>query len=565
MKEEWFIKLISYKLNVKKGKSMSRIYVTGHRNPDMDSICSAYVYAYLKNKVDSENEYVPVRLGSANSNAKALFSKLKIALPEILKDVKPTVRDVVKKPEYTLTSDNPVYDIIDLFAKEKITVLPVFDSRGGYLDLLSGDDINRFFLKENQGGRLDYTLSEENIAKVVPGHFEKYGEGNFLIAPFMVGAMEFDVFKERLNKCPRKPVLVVGLRERHIEEAIKQELPGIVLTGIDDPKSLDIDFSEYNGFVYISELDTAETLRLLRLASPLYGLLKEKSAVPRIQADMLFDDAKLMLMNSEQRGLSVFDGDDFLGFVTRRCFLSKPRAKLILMDHNETEQSVIGIEEADVVEIIDHHRLSPPRMKNPIYICSEPLGSTCTIVYEQYKKIGVQIDAKRAEVLLAGIISDTVMLKSPTTTEYDKHVVAKLSQKAGIDDLNKFSHDLFSSSSALAGQNPTKVIESDLKRYYEYGVRFAIGQVEVTNLVEISNLQEIYHMALDREAAALNLDWAMLLITDILTDTSLLFTTGYQRESRFLYEKTGKNTYLLPGVLSRKKQLLPEVLRVLED
>ncbi len=546
---------------------MSRIFVTGHRNPDMDSICSAYVYAYLKNKADKENEYIPVRLGSANSNAKALFSRLNIPLPEVLKDVKPTVRDVVRKPEYTLTSDSPVYDLVNLFAKNKITVLPVFDSRGGYLDLLSGDDINRFFLKENQEqeSRLDYTLSEENIAKVVPGHFLKYGEGNFLIAPFMVGAMEFDVFKSRLDKCQRKPVLVIGLRERHIEEAVSRDLPGIVLTGIDNPDSLNIDFSSYNGFVYISELDTAETLRALRLASPLYGLLKEKSSVPKIQADMLFDDAKLMLMNSEQRGLSVFEGDEFIGFVTRRCFLSKPRAKLILMDHNEAEQSVIGIEEADVVEIIDHHRLSPPRMKNPIYICSEPLGSTCTIVYEQYKKLGITIDPKRAEVLLSGVISDTVMLKSPTTTDYDRHVVEKLCQRAAIEDLNDFSAKLFSSSSALAGQNPTKVIESDLKRYYEYGVRFAIGQVEVTNLVEIQNLQEIYHMALDRECAALNLDWAMLLITDILTDTSLLFTTGYGKESRFLYEKTGKNTYLLPGVLSRKKQLLPEVLRVLED
>ncbi len=549
----------------KRGILMSRIYVTGHRNPDMDSICSAFVYAALKNRVDSENEYIPVRLGSANSNVKSLFSRLSLPLPDTLKDVKPKVGDVVRKPEFTLTSDAPVYSMIDLFAKEKITVLPVFDSRGGYLDLLSADDINRFFLRENHDKRVDYTLSEENIAKVVPGYFRKYGEGNFLIAPFMVGAMEFDVFRSRLEKCTTKPVLVVGLRRRHIEEAMKQDLPGIVLTGIDDPDSLDIDFSAYNGFVYISELDTAETIRALRLASPIYGLLRDKSEVPKVQADMLFDDAKQMLMNSEVRGISVFDGDDWIGFVTRRCFLNKPKAKLILMDHNEIEQSVIGIEDADIVEIIDHHRLSPPRMRNPIYICSEPLGSTCTIVYEQYKKLGVAIDQKMAEVLLSGIISDTVMLKSPTTTAYDRHVVEKLCQKAGIEDLNDFSQKLFASGSALAGQNPTKVIESDLKRYYEFGVRFAIGQVEVTNLIEIQNLQEIYHMALDRECAALNLDWAMLLITDILTDTSLLFTTGYDKESRFLYEKTGKNTYLLPGVLSRKKQLLPEVLRVLED
>ncbi|MBQ2259278.1 MAG: DHH family phosphoesterase, partial [Spirochaetales bacterium] len=260
-----------------------------------------------------------------------------------------------------------------------------------------------------------------------------------------------------------------------------------------------------------------------------------------------------------------FDGDKWIGFVTRRCFLNKPKQKLILVDHNEIDQSVLGIEDAEIVEIIDHHRLAPPRMRNPIYICSEPLGSTCTIVYEQFKKYGLKPDPKRAEVLLSGLFADTVMLKSPTATSYDRHVAEKLAQRAGVEDMHKFAQDLFSSASSLAEQDPMKVVEADLKKYFEAGCRFAIGQVEVTNLVEIDSLKEKYIAAVEKERVISNLDWCMLLVTDVINDESVLITTGHDKESRFYWEKKSDNYYSLPGILSRKKQLLPEVLRILED
>lgn len=541
---------------------MSTIYITGHRNPDMDSVCSAYAYSVLKNQVDSQNEYVPVVLGPVNKNAKKLFKELEIELPMVLKDVKAKARDVVRQPDYTLTADDPVYDLVMLYNSKHPSVVPIFD-KGEYVRLVSVDDINRFFLRENHASRPPYSLNISNIPRVIKGEFYQRGSEESLETVIMVGAMEYAMFQKRVEDCPSKPILVVGNRKQHLEYAVSHQLPGIIITGAVNIDDLGIDFSSYKGFIYRSEEDTAETLRLLRLSTPIRSILPQTEG-PVADLDTPYDEVKEILMDSEFRGVSIFEKEKWAGFVTRRCFLERPRTKVILMDHNEAEQSVKGIEEADIVEIIDHHRLAAPKLKNPIYICSEPVGSTCSIVYEQYKKWGVEIDEKTARILLSGVIADTVMLKSPTTTSYDKHVARRLAVLSKVEDLGAFCRELFSSSTQLSGVEPERIIESDFKKYYEFGVRFGIGQIEVANLVEINSLKQKYLEALKKELSSMSLDWAMLLVTDVFSETSLLLTTMHEKEFRFVYEKVSEGVYSLPGVLSRKKQLLPEVLRVLE-
>ena len=306
-------------------------------------------------------------------------------------------------------------------------------------------------------------------------------------------------------------------------------------------------------------MDTAETLRLMRLSTPLSDIMLRDDV--KLDSEMLFDDAKKTLQESEYRGLSVYTDGKWSGFVTRRCFLDKPRKRFILVDHNEIEQSVPGIEEGEIVEILDHHRLAAPRMRTPIYICSEPLGSTCTIVYEQFRKWGVDIDAVTAKVLLAGLVSDTVMLKSPTTTDYDRHVADKLSAIAGVD-IGEFSEELFSSDISLAEKDAESIIRSDMKTYKEGKVRFAIGQVEVTNIQEADGIKDKYIAALEAVRARGGLDWCMLLITDVIRGSSVLLTTDCSLVQKLAYEKISDGMLSLPGVLSRKKQLLPEILRV---
>ena len=542
---------------------MAKIYVLGHRNPDMDSICSAWAYARLKNMIDSENEYVPVRLGNVNDNVKYLFSRAGAEIPQLLKDVKAKSRDIVKTPTFTVTGEDPVYELISLLNTYHPSVVPVIDD-GEYKALVSVDDINRFFLMENHKGRPFYTISQKNIPRIIEGHFLRRGPEDTFDAQIVVGAMDYEVFCDRVSSCEKPPLLVVGNRKRHIAYAIEHKLAGIILTGITDIESVECDFSTYESMVYLSEEDTAETLRLLRLSTPINQVIAVKDA-PRVEMDSLYDEVKAILTDGENRGVSVFEDGKWKGFITRRCFLNRPRAKIIMMDHNEAEQSVIGIEEADIVEIVDHHRLAAPKMNNPIFICSEPVGSTCTIVYEQYVKWQVPLDALTATILLGGLVADTVMLKSPTTTDYDRFVAQELGKSAKIDDFDEFCHSLFSSSSSLKDKDPMSLISSDFKKYREHGVHFGIGQVEVGSLEEIKELKDTYLEKLrefrDREALSI----AMLLVTDVFKEESVLLTTNFDKEYKIPYEKMGKGMYYLPGVLSRKKQLLPETLKVLED
>ena len=530
----------------------------------MDSVCSAWAYAKLKNIIDKDNSYVPVMLGPANRNTRRAFSDMGLDLPRFIHDVRARVGEVARKPTYTMESSDPVYLLMDLFARMKPTVVPVLDN-GEYKGLLSADDINAFFLRESvNGSRQSYLISERNIERVIKGAFLKRN-GLDVRAPYMVGAMEYQVYLERLGRCVDKPVLVIGNRPKHLRAAVEHQLPGIVVTGVSAPSELKIDFSSFHGFVYLSMLDTAETLRLLRLSTPISDIIPSYPADNRIDGDMLFDDAKKKLQDSGFRGLSVFQNGVWTGFVTRRCFLDKPRQKLILMDHNEAEQSVPGIEDGEIIEILDHHRLAAPRMRNPIYICSEPLGSTCSIVYEQFKKWGVDIDPVTARILLSGLVADTVMLKSPTTTSYDKHVARRLSEIASVDDFDAFCKDIFADDHNLAEKDPKTVIESDMKTYDESGVKFAIGQVEVMNLEEVRDIKDDYLEALETVRETKALDWCMLLITDVIKEESILLATEFEKESRLVYDRIEKGCYSLPGVLSRKKQLLPEILRVLSE
>lgn len=543
---------------------MSKIYITGHKNPDMDSIAAAYSYSVLKNKIDPDNQYIPVALGAMNSISRSLFERLGIKSLDILKDTFSKVKDVCKRPTLILEPEDPIYELVNMYNQTNPSVVPIMKD-GIYKGLLSVDDINKYFLRENYDSRPVYSLDINNIRRVVKGFMIKRGSVDDFVAPIMVGAMRFSVFKKRLKDCKEKPLLVVGCRNDHIAEAIKEQIPGLILTGVEEDSLDEIDFSGFNGFVYASHEDTAETIRLLRLSVKVETLLIPSKEIT-ITQDMLFDSAKGILADSNKRGLPVFDKENgsFMGFITRRCFLERPRTKLILVDHNEASQSVKGIEDAEIVEIIDHHRLDAVKTTNPISITAMPVGSTCTIVFEQFNRYDQEIDPLTAKVLLAGIASDTVMLKSPTTTSLDRNAVKTLCAIASVD-FEAFGKELFSRGSSLSSVDAKSAISSDFKVYTERGVKFGIGQIEVTTLDDIDEVSDNYLAELEKKKEGDSLDWAMLLVTNVLTSTSVLLCTNYKNNYRFEYEELKSQIFSLPGVLSRKKQLLPEVIRVLES
>lgn len=531
----------------------------------MDSVCAAYCYAELKTLIDPENTYRAVRCGHMNAPTKAAFKDAGITAPSFLKNLRPRVSDIVKTPEQQLHAAEPVYTAVNLLNHRTISILPIFSDEDAYAGILSIDEITGMFMRENSTGRPEYSFRVENFEKVVHGRLLQEGEQQEFSSFIMTGAMPLDISMKRIESLlPKKPLMVVGMRKDLIDHAVLNQFPAIILTGYHEGEDIPYDFSSFRGCVFVSYMDTAETIRLLRLSVPVKNILSHD--LPKLQADDLFDDSLECLIDSGYRGLPVFQGDSFLGTVTRRCFIKRPAHKVILVDHNELSQSIPGIEDAQIVEIIDHHRLGAEKTRYPIYIAAAPVGSTCTLVYEQYRKYQQQVPPGTARLLLAGILSDTVILKSPTTTSVDRLVVEQLSQIAGVGDYKKFGEQLYSNTTVITEAVPEKLVEADYKVYTEFGCSFGIGQVEVNTLENVDEVKDSLIQALENIRRAHKLDWSMLLISNVLKENSVLLTTDLPvSEKSFIYKKESSRKFLLPGVLSRKKQLLPEVLRVLED
>ena len=430
---------------------MEKIYITGHKNPDMDSICSAYAYSVLKNIIDREHTYVPVRPGHLSDSVKAILGALKIDPPKYMRNVYPKVSDVMLIPEEHLEADMPLTMLARSYKDSNPSAIPIYD-QGKFLGLLSVDDITHWFMSEL----------------------------------------------------------------------------------VDD-----------------SRISEEATIR---------DLLREYD--PPLQCSDLFEDAKQSLSSSQNRGLAVFEGEEFRGFVTRRCFLHAPSYKVIMVDHNESRQSITGIETATVVEIVDHHRLDASKTNLPIFIDTEPLGSTCTIVYQMFLRHNLTPDAYTARVLLAGLISDTLILKSPTTTEVDRETAKALARICEVD-IEEFGREMFSHVESLSKRDPEKAILSDFKKYTEKGIALGIGQCEVTTLHDVEVYRETYLRTLEQVREKNGLNWATLMITNVINQHSILLTTGYKAEKFLPYRHIGEKVYDMPNVMSRKHRLLPEMLYAL--
>ncbi|KAA0258604.1 putative manganese-dependent inorganic diphosphatase [Deferribacter autotrophicus] len=546
---------------------MEKVYVIGHKNPDTDSICSAYCYANLKNQIDKQFKYIAARCGNLNKQTKYIFEKLNIEPPIFLKDVYPKVSDVMTKNVIYSLENDPIYNVMMNINKLKIRLTPVLDNNRKLSGIVSILEMTDYYMgEEDIDKRPSYLLRCENIKQIVKGETIQDGDKDEFLSYLIVGAMPFDRFKERFDKMDLdKITLIVGRRVDIIEYAAEKGVPAIIVTGLKSKDEMaGIDLGDYKGFVYMSYHDTAETLRRLLMSVPAKFVMSRE--FPVLSSDTYLEEAKDVLINENRRGLPVVDSEKrLIGIITRSDMLKKYKNKLILMDHNELEQAIDGAETADILEIIDHHRLGTIKTNTPIFFYAKPLGSTCTLVYELYKHYGIKIDENIAVLLLSGILSDTVILKSPTTTKWDIDAANNLAQIAGLD-ISSYGQEIFSVAESLKTRDFKEVINADFKVYNEFGVKFGIGQVEV---VTLEDYKEVYRDLLNELEKTKNdkrLDWAMLLVTDIVSENSYLLSTGFEPvEKLMIYRKIIDNTFYLPKVLSRKKQLLPELLRALEE
>jgi manganese-dependent inorganic pyrophosphatase len=334
------------------------------------------------------------------------------------------------------------------------------------------------------------------------------------------------------------------------------------LTGLSEAEAQAIDLGDYQGWVFVSKRDTSETIRILRTCVPVKAIAN--TDIPTLHKADYLDNIKNKLRRIDHHGIAVVENGILEGLVTSSLLLDPPKQQVILIDHNENSQSAEGIEQAEIIEIIDHHRLGSVKTAKPIYVYSRPLGSSCTLVWQHFEMADIEPPKEIASLLLSGILTDTVILKSPTTTSEDILAAELLSRLCGLD-IATWGREIFVHAPSLDNANPEDIVSTDLKIYTEHGCRFGISQMEVITLQGLSAIQAAYLSALEKLKTKLHLDWTMLMITDISLEESILLSSYFEPAQVYLrYHTLGDSVWHLPGVLSRKKQLLPEVLRVLE-
>jgi manganese-dependent inorganic pyrophosphatase len=547
--------------------SFMQTIVIGHRNPDMDSICAAIAYAELKRKLGM-TDVVAARAGNTNERIDFVLQKFGVRAPDFVSDVAPKVADLMETKSISVPYDSSIYQAITSIEESKLRGLPVVDAENRCLGLLSGWKISHYlFPPRNEA--LNSRLVVAAIGDIVHSFNGEYLAGDSdsrqrrLI--IMVAAMSLESFAGRLKRDdPAEIVLFVGDREDIQLAAIAAGALAIVITGgMDVSEKVRTSAKEAGTHLVSSRFDTATSVMLSRGAVRVEQMIDPQFT--SFSPETPIRAARQVAANSSEFVFPVLDGQKRLvGILSKSGFLRPVPRQLILVDHNELSQAVKGAAELPIIEVLDHHRVNSFNTDIPILFWNNPVGSTSTLVALSYEQQGIKMDPPIAGLLMAGLISDTLNLTSPTATPIDARVLDDLSQIAGVTPA-KLAEEIFAVGSPLRTLSSKEVIIADCKDYEEGEFRFSVSQIEELSFSYFSGKQEELFRALDEYRNSQNAYFSALLITDVNTQNSLLLVAA---PSEFLntihYPNLTPNLYELQGVVSRKKQLVPYLLDCLQ-
>jgi manganese-dependent inorganic pyrophosphatase len=534
--------------------------VIGHRNPDMDSVCSAVAYAALKERL-GEKGVRPARAGALNERIAFVLEKFGVPQPEFLPDVTPRVRDAMIKDYVGIHPDQPIAEALGLMSSKRLRALPVVDENLRFHGTISENKLLGLVMPSREAAQRarEVLASLANIAgtfegRSLTGSLSSREETYALV----VAAMDADTFAGRLrNLEPARTVLFVGDRENVHRTALEGGVSALVVTGGAEVDPAFAAEAQAAGMaVIVSPWDTATSVIFARGAMIARHALEE--VAEKFDGDTPLELARRSVALSNKFVFPVLDSEARLeGILSKSDFLKGPARQLILVDHNELSQAVPGAEDLPVVEIIDHHRLGNRPTETPILFLNQPVGSTCTIVADLYQRQAIAPARPVAGLLLAGIIADTLNGTSPTATETDRRFLAELGEIAGIK-AGDLAAEIFAVGSPLQTMSPDKVVEADAKHYEEKGLRFSVAQIEEVTFANFDAQREHLLAALRERVGSEGLFFAALLVTDINEQNSYLLVEGNSDFLRSItYPEQSDRVWFLEGVVSRKKQLLP--------
>jgi manganese-dependent inorganic pyrophosphatase len=537
------------------------VFVFGHRNPDTDAICSAIAYADLLQQT-TRPDAIAACCGPPNKRTEYVLERAGLAAPRIIMDVRPSAEDLCRRDVITASYGESFHEVYRRMKAADLRAIPVVDDDRRVVGVLSVLDVMGLFFHNEHDPIKSRTVTTclQKIHDVLDAGFQNIvdpGRRDELMV--MVGAMSAEGFTDRMRQFAAERLIVVcGDRPSIHLPAIEHGVRVLVVTGGFTLSAGLVELARIRGVSVIqSPFDTLNTVLRIRSAQFIDPVVEREFVTIPAKAGLA--EARAVVERSSQPVFPVV-GDDgrLVGYSFKSDIINPPRPRLVLVDHNELAQAVSGAEDAEIVEVLDHHRLGGGlKSTQPIRFINEPVGSTCTLVARQFRAAGIVPRPEIALCMASGIISDTLYLRSPTTTDTDRQVLAWLAGLCPVD-LDQYAREFFEIGSALRSKPAAGVIGEDCKEFTEHGVRFSISQIEETGFDLFWERKDELRAALEDFAERHQLDFSALLVTDVVCQSSLLLLS-HESEAweEINYPRLDRGLYELRNVVSRKKQLLP--------
>jgi len=544
-----------------------KITVIGHKNPDTDSICSAIAYAELKNKLNNSDLYVPRRAGGINAETRFVLNFFKTDVPELVEDVGTQVKDIQIREIEGVAGSISLKNAYTLMKEKNVVTLPIV-TKDGYLEgLITIGDIATSYMDVYDSSILSKAkTSYRNIVETLDAEL-LVGDENaiFDAGKVLVAAANPDLMEDYIAE---HDLVITGNRYETQLCAIEMNAACIIICEGATVSLTIRKMAEAKGCTVLSTPhDTYTVARLINQSMPIeHFMIKEKIDIFRT-TDFV-EEIREVMAKKRTRDFPILDTKGkYRGMVSRRNLLDMKKKQVILVDHNEKSQAADGVENTEILEIIDHHRLGTMETMSPVFFRNQPLGCTATIIYQMYQENRVEISATVAGLLCSAILSDTLMFRSPTCTPADKAAAEHLASIAGLD-VESYANEMFLAGSDLQNKSEEEIFFQDFKKFSNEDVTFGVGQITSLNPEELKIIGNRMKPCLEKLRQNQQVDMVFFMLTDIVKESTTLLYAGEDAEAllEVLYGNAGvEGTIELEGVVSRKKQLVPALIRAAEQ
>lgn len=545
---------------------MKPVFVIGHKNPDTDSICSAICYANLK-RILTGNDYIPCRAGPINAETKFILNHFGMEPPQYISSLQPRLADVQYREVAGIRADMSLRRTWQYMSENDIQTAPVLDEDGHLQGLLTFSDISRFYMEDQDANALaESHTSYRNLVDVLNGELI-VGDpnGHFEQGRVMVAAANPDVLEDYIQE---HDMIILSNRYESQLCAIEMKA-GCLIIGLGARVSRTIKklAEEANCAIISTPLDTYSCSKVINQAVPVRHVMRQDGIITFHPEEMVVDVKKIVSTKRIRYFPIIESSGKYIGMVSQRNLLAIEKQEVILVDHNERDQAVDGIQEAKVVEIIDHHRIDALETSSPIYFRNQPLGCTSTIITQMYQENNIEIEPKIAGLLCSAILSDTLMFRSPTCTPFDKMTAEYLAKIANLD-IKDYATAMFEAASQLANRTMDEILHMDYKSFQAHNSKIAIAQITSVNQKELNKIKPTMLEHMKQVLPESKLDMIFVMLTNIIEETTELLYVGEDAAElvRNAFQRPcGEDSVILPGVVSRKKQLVSPLVTALES